>query len=672
VVGWALTRARAANEKRAKTSHSPSFRSASVHFLLTASLHGRTYLPVSVRKLLDADLAISAAWPSESAIRVSYRLRKEARRIRKIRAIATIHARGENTASWRVALQFAVRFPRLGSLYLRGKWLSTVVLPRLEAFASSPSARSLFVLFAFHPLFTVLKVLPTIRITFSGDVKDAPPVEQDEIGGGAPDVEIEDDGSDVLGMLAEAEEIYLKRQVVSAAIRINDAHLFGGPDREQDGFVRLMLRESYHDFILPGSDTEHHVVFEPRLLIHDSGIVQIDLVLSAETALDVRQALAMMWGPERIFVSSRMSTPLIRGTPWEGLADYSAGEIDAGYPLGTIVHESPASMSDLLHIHLEAVLAIIKRAHRHWVIYPVAIVDVDECCTPEGWRQAHRDDLIRLAMRGSIERAIAPHVPAPRDLSLGRDRSLYAGLGSAVLLQWRGAAPRGIAELDTALVLEYALLQYMRVHTIEENVSRMALGERSLRSRYREAIRIFSELRQRDLRSGETREIVRHVLADLGVPEMRRTIESALNLAASAYATLSAERASRRTWWVTSGATLIALLVAVPPLRELLDSVPAARTYEPWALAPLRLLSAQGFWGPWITMAGVLLFVVILWFVTALWRSRPRRLPSFRKGFKWPTEFAADQDIYSPTSSGPRIVNLQTNLLSDADTDGLS
>jgi len=223
------------------------------------------------------------------------------------------------------------------------------------------------------------------------------------------------------------------------------------------------------------------------------------------------------------------------------------------------------------------------------------------------------------------------------------------------------------AELDTALVLEYALLQYMRIRSMEETVSRMALGERRLRARYRGAVRIFSELRQRDLRSGETREIVRHVLIDLGVPEMRLTIESALNLSASAYATLSAERAARPAWWVTSVATLIALLVAVQPLQELPNSVPVANMDETWALAPFRFLADQGFWGPWITMTCVLLLVLTLWVLGALWRLKLVRLPSFRKGFEWPTEFTVDHAGYSPSSSEPPTTNLQATFRSDAD-----
>jgi hypothetical protein len=356
-----------------------------------------------------------------------------------------------------------------------------------------------------------------------------------------------------------------------------------------------------------------------------------------------------------------MSAPLLKGTSWEGLADYSNDEIDAGKPLATIMHAKPVSMSELLGVHLDAVLAVIRRNFGHWTIYPVALLDVEECCTPKDWGRVHREDLVRLAIRGSVNREVADHAPVPRDLSMAKDHSLYANIGSTVYFQWTGVAPRGVSELDTVLLLEYAQLQHMRLFSLEEKVAQMRLSDRSLRARYKTAVLMFSELRQRDLRSGEAREIVRHVLNEYGAPEVRRTIETALNLSSSAYATVSAERASRRAWWVTIAATLIALLVAVPPLQDLLRSVPTPQADDPWILTPLRWLSEQGFWGPWIILGTILLLVSALWFISVLWRWRARRWPSFRRGYKWPTEFEVTDD-FSPAATRPHATRLHVDL----------
>lgn len=647
-------------------THRPSFASASVHHVFTVSLRGHTDLARWVRRLLDADLAVSAAWPSERAVRVPYRYRKQARLMRKLRSSVTMMEQAVESNSWREAFAFARRHPRFGLPYLRGKWLSTKVAPRVSEFAKTESFTGLAKLFFFHPFVTVWHVLPRLRLSRGNNEQDEVENPEDPLDSGRsmpdPETKVDQEDIDTLETLAEAEKAYLDRQIVSAAVRQSDANLFGGPDRDGDGFVRLMLRESYHDFVLPGSGEKHHVVFEPRLLLHESGVAQLDLTLSVETSLDVQQVLAMMWGPEPIFVRSEMSIPLIQGTPWESLADFSEGRLDAGQPLGVIEHPAPVCMQNLLQIHLLAVLRIIKRSYTYWTSYPVAIVGSSPCCDPEEWQRTHREDLIRLTIRSSHDGHVAEHIPPPKDLSLNRNHSLFAQLGSAIYLQWKGSAPQGIPELNTVLVLEYALLVYMRLHALEQDVSRMVTGERRLRARYRTAVRLFSELRQRDLRSGEARSIVRHVFDDLGVPEIRRTIETALSLSASAYSTRSAERAAGRAWWITLIATLIALIVALPPLQDLLASVPDPEPGEAWPLAPLRWLGELGFWGPWLAMASLLTAVLTLWVLGWCWRWRIRRLPSFRRGYKWPTEFTFTDDGFSPAADGPQRIELEAEL----------
>lgn len=648
-----------------RNAHRASFDSASVHHVLTASLRGNSDLARWVRSLLDADLAAAAAWPSETAVRVAYRHRKQARSIRKHSSLITRWEDITKTRSWKGALAFAMRHPRFGIPYLRGKWLSEKAAPRVEEFAETKSSTSLVKLIFFHPFVTLWHVVPKLRFSFGK--------EEEEIEGprdfsgteqsmGDLEAETDPDEIDALEMLAEAERVYLDLQIVAAAIRQSDSNLFGGPDRDGDGFVRLMLRESYHEFVLPGSEERHQVTFEPRLLLHESGVAQIDLALSVETPMEVRQVLAMMWGPEPMFVRSEMSTPLIRGTYWESLADFSEGTLDAGQPLGVIDHPAPVSIQDLLHLHLTAVLKIIKRSYTYWTSYPVAIVGPSRCCRPDEWQQNHREDLIRLTMRSSHDEEIADNVLLPQDLSLSRNHSLFAQLGSALYLQWKGSPPKGIQELDAVLVLEYALLVYVRLHALEEDVSRMVVGERRLRAKYRSAVRLFSELRVRDLRSGEARDIVRHVFDHYGIPEMRRTIETALSLSSSAYSTRSAELGTRRAWWITFVATLIGLVVAFPPLRELLSSVPASEPGEAWPLTPLRWLAGQGFWGPWLALAGLLIAVFVLWVLGWLWRWRIRRIPSFRRGYKWPTEFKVSDDSFSPAADSPQRTELVAEL----------
>lgn len=253
---WTWTRGRFFQD--GQRPHSPSFDTVSVHHILTASLSGYTDLARCTRTLLDADVAVSAAWPSETAVRVPYRHRKMARLIRKSRSSVAMLEAATASDSWRAAFAFAQRHPRLGIRYLRAKWLSTKVAPRVAELAETESLTSLAKLFFLHPIFTMRHILPYIRLTRGNTNRiewDRPSTPSDhEQPISMPGGESDPDDVDTLKVLAEAESILLNRQVVSAAIRRKDVYLFGGPSHDDDGFVRLMLRESYHDFVLPGSD----------------------------------------------------------------------------------------------------------------------------------------------------------------------------------------------------------------------------------------------------------------------------------------------------------------------------------------------------------------------------------------------------------------------------------
>jgi hypothetical protein len=320
-------------------------------------------------------------------------------------------------------------------------------------------------------------------------------------------------------------------------------------------------------------------------------------------------------------------------------------------------------MSELLRVHLDAVLSVIQARSTHWLIYPVTIVKAASCCDEESRAIVHREDLIRLATRIGPNRRLAGHVPIPRDLSMRKESSLYATLGSAIYFQWEGARPQGIAELDTVLILEYSLLQYMRLQILEEQVSRLTFRERTLRRRYSSAIKLFSELRQKDVRAGEARAIVKHLLDELGAPQMQHTIETALTRSASAHATSSSSRSARRTWWISLAATAVAFLVAAAPVRALLSSVPDEDPSEQWPLALLRWMRDQGFWGPWILLAIVGGGLLAMWLAFAVLRSLPWQFPSFRRGFKWPTEFSVARTGESPSSKEPTATTLSVTFI---------
>ncbi|WJL97210.1 hypothetical protein QSU92_08650 [Microbacterium sp. ET2] len=507
-----------------------------------------------------------------------------------------------------------------------------------------------------HPIFGLRKVLPLVRFSRSdAEATESPGIQDDAAallleesaeaqapeGDAAGDLHDDFGTADLLQILDEAEQNYMKNQIVSAAERVVDAELFGWGATTRP-FVRMSLRNSYHDFLIDGVPGTQHVVFEPRLTLYSDGLIQLDLAVRAEGPLSTSQVLDLMWGPAPRVVSSEVSAPLYEGTDWEGLADLRDGAMDMGEPLASFQHAVPVSMGDILQVHMQAVLRAMKwRGPVQWLNYPVAFTKPGACCSATRWRENHAHDVHLLAIRGQFRSRIASHVASPADLSMRSTHSLFATLGSAIYIRWEGAIPAAIRELNTVLVFEFALQLYLRLVTMESRVARLRLGDRELRVRYREALRLFSELRQGSLRAGEARDIARAVLRELGAEEIRPTIETALTLAGTAHDTVSAARAARRSWWITVLATLIAALVAVPALQQLLLSLPATPSEPIGAvlLAPLNWASDLAFWGPWALMGATIAVVVGAVALGWVVRHRPRHVPGIRRGFAWPTRF---------------------------------
>lgn len=659
---WARSRSRSKSNRFVE--HNARFESATVHYTATFQLAGKVDIARASRRLLKADLALAAAWPSESVIRVPKRLQRLARPLNRARSMTLEYQRAASAGTWKAVLRLTSKHPKIGLMHLRA-----LMAPRaaedLEKFIENMKFVPLILFLLKHPVVGFRHVLPNIHFTRTSKKTGSPEQPILVPDGTDPDfdsvpLKVTDEEAETLRILDEAERVVLDQQLVAAAERAIDSTLFGGRNHDEDCFVRLTLRSSYHHFSVPGTEIQQHVVFEPRLLLHESGAVQLSVALRTEGPLSTDQILDLMYSPDERIVRSELAEPLLRGSGWEGRLTEWSNERDAGARLGIVAHPEKVSMHDLLFAHIHAVTRVIRHGYTFWTIYPVAIVVPDTCCKPTEWRKKHREDVLRIALRSMSATRVAKHVPNPPDFSLRADHSLFANMGSAAYFQWEGEPPFGIGELDTVLVIEYALLLYVRLQTMETQVARMTLGERKLRERYRNAILLFSELRQGNLRAGETRIIVAHMLEEMGANHIRPTIESALELAGMAHATVSDAKAARRSWWITLVATVIGFVVAVPSVSQLLDSAkgttPAAG--EEWLVVPLKQFAAIGFWGPWAVLGSISGALIFIWFANWLWRNRPRSVPGRRRGFAWPTQIAVEihdeeEDTSSSSSKEP-------------------
>ena len=625
------------NKHESLGGHGAQFDAVS-HFCVTVQLSTATNIARATRQLLAAGIAESAAWPNDDKIRVSKRMYRIGRSITAFRKLHDDYALIKNDHRLRARVWFAYRHPRLGFTIFQD-FRARRAAADLKVLAEKSSLKSILTFTVRHPIVAIVKVFPRIRISRNGSEQNAPAESAElDIELGSDPAASEDSLDDPLQVVESAERSSTENQRVSLIERQIDHSLFGGREHDENRFVRMLLRDSYHDIKLPGSDQVQSVVFEPRLLLHQSGALQLNIRVQSETPLDVSQLLEFTSSQYNMVLESRYSVPWLKGSPWEAEAELLDGA-EGEDRLGILTYTEPVPLREVFFDHLAAIERVINRQYNHWTIYPIAMLKPGDCCADDRFDSRHEQELAQIAFRAP--RSVAQHVPRPKDLSMDPDESLYASLGNATHIQWRGPSVSPVDELFTTMVLEYALLTQMRLVTMERSLTRPATSGKLLRARYDEAIRLFSELRHGSLRSGEARDIARHLLSEFGVDDMRRTIEVALDLDASSHAISSSDRAARRSWRLTLLGTLVAIFVAVPPRGSLLDSVAELPTASvaPWLRGPVGLLqeaASLGFWGPWAVLGALVATVLAISALRGIAGFGRVRMPPLSIGYPWP------------------------------------
>lgn len=583
---------------REVVSHAAQFTEANVHFTMTTHAGGPLDLKRAVRRLLAADVAVAAAWPSESNVRVTTGVRKLTSSLRNADRLREDFSAFHEEKTWRSFSRLVLRHPGLvGANILRERNCEPIDAD-LDANLSSLN-------------------------------------EALGVGG---------------GVVADVQQI-------AAVEREMDKRLFGGRSRDEDEFVRLTLRGSYHDLLLPGTSDTFHVVFEPRLLLHSSGVVQLTIAMPVDRDLITSQLVQLSRSDRGVIVLSQMAESLLKGLPTDRLRGRWLEELDAGARLREMVFDEKLTMAESLERYLFVVgEAVGKVLPREWNAYATVFATAGACCDPAQWSVEHQEDLARITMRYSPAGRIHHEKLIGRNFSLDPESILFSNLASTTRIQIQGEPPDPIEHLDTVLLVEHVLLQYVRLRVLEEAVSSPKLLAARLQAEQSEAIAVFTNMRQYEIRYGSARQIATHLLADLGGDEMRRTIEAALGLAAQANATREASIQARRSLVLAWVGTALAVLVAIPALAELLDLVRMVPEGSGLAamLAPMTWVANFGAWGPWIIVLALLGGSFGFWLLKGVWRLIVTLWRSVRRiggrGSRLPPQFVLNVDVQDGTS----------------------
>lgn len=264
--------------------HPAVFESASVHFTYGTNAKKPLDIYRASRRLIAADVATSAAWPDSTKIYVPARLGKQGKNLYRVRRLPSDLRELRDSPTWRRGLRFAVRHRdrRLVRAALQSVWAQKMTKD-IARIRKDPVPLWDLLWFAFrHPIVFVRRVLPSLRVTRA----NKPKFENEQVlGAETPETEETSGTADAEGddfaefdgtneMLDKAERAYIDQQIISAAERVIDEDLFGGRDRDESRFVRLVLRQSYHELRASGREGTQSVVFEPRLFLHESGAIQ--------------------------------------------------------------------------------------------------------------------------------------------------------------------------------------------------------------------------------------------------------------------------------------------------------------------------------------------------------------------------------------------------------------
>jgi len=582
-----------------RSSHEALFGGATIHFTMTTRTNVGFDIEGASRRLLKLDVAESAAWPSESRVRVTPRLRPIDRGIGQFIKLRSEQGRLGGDTSLLDLLQFALRHP-------------------------------------------VLMARVLVRGKRRGDENiDWERLEQEVL---------------------DAASIVHDAQKVSGVERDADKHYFGGKSRVNDDFVRLLLRNSAHTLLIPADgkhpEREVRVVAEPRLLLHRSGVVQLTIAFPIPGDLTANQLVRLSRSDQARVIRSEVPEPFLVWKHEDAMPGVWTKQLDAGARRRLIDWDEPLSVAVLLDNTLQSVGLRFRRVlPTEWLTYATVMTERGACCKDAAtWRRQHAADLARVITRYPSAGEIDHGAMIGQDFSIRNDTSFYLTLASATHIEWERPNAGGIGDLSTVLIVEYALLHYWRLRALEWKVQAFDLGP-GLENNYRDFIALAADMRHGDVRYGSARDITQHLLTELGGFELFASIEKSLGLLAQARDTRTARQDARRSFRLTWIATAVAVLLAIPaanaatlPVANWLMSVDSASPVHDaatWAATQLT----EGGPGPTVILAAIVMLPFILGLLRVVLRFALRlRVGGGRRG--WTPKAAVISTFYEDGGEG--------------------
>jgi hypothetical protein len=521
--------------------HSAIFSSSIVYFVWTQATARPINLGRAVERLLKAEVATSAAWPSEKRVRVSPSIAQLDRGIAYLKFYRDVIRK---ELGWRARLRLIVGSP-------------------------------------FKAMRVIMDIAKHFRPGFRGNVGD----------GSEYDLSSFDDSlTELVGNLVD-------QQKVSLVERDIDSRLFGGDAQEGDHYVRLVLAPL--GIKLNVANEERDVTIEPRLLLHRDGAMQLTIGVHLPDDSNTEDIVSISYPSNNYILSTSLPEAYARayGGTFEGEWEGDGG---LGFRHRKIDHSTdPAAPYDMLDIVIGSISRLIRsREYGEWNCYPLIIASQGACC--QDWELNHGEDLRHLSIRARPRPGDHIELNMGKDLSIRDKESHWANLASGLIFYREHWQPQ-ISDLNHVMMHEHAMMTYTRLKRLERRIAHLPSRYKEVTGLYRIALQLSVETRGASIRWGTGRDALEHLLVALGAPQIRAAIDQGLAMLGERAALKVGEKQARLANRLALVGLLVAAIAAVPVMPDIIEFVRKQQALDPsvgfWATvgdlfsSPLRFAS---------------------------------------------------------------------------------